>query len=437
MTIAKYQNLDNALSKLRQSPLLSLIFNEFKNSVKTINDELYRTIKKEIREYLTIGLIKQNDLIRHLENHTQCLLNMISSDSSIRLDVIEEINHLKTIELFSLETNLHIYQVCQKVYSRHLRTSVFNTTVNRKMLADTISVLDELTLEYTNAVSTLAAKSYVEQSRILTQAADDKRAQQLTLLLNGYDQTDSRITTILDESGYREDGQLFCVAVASAVDPKQMLSHERARRMADSIDKLFSAEHGKRLIDVRDNKVIMIFSNLKRLSGWSKPSEGFAKRIAMQLALVGNAAYIGVSHDVNNTTHIPGAYKHALMALKLAKPSKRVICTTDLSTYEILLQNADEAIQNSLPIWADNFYRADDKSSGSLSMSLRAYAKTNMNILKAGAVLDVHPNTIYSRFNKIHHLTGLDARRFKALTELLLICDIRHSNSDPKVTALN
>ena len=430
MTTQKYQNLDHALKNLKQSPLLSLVLAAFNNPAKTINNELYRTISKEIPECLAAnGLVNQTELKLHLTNHTQCLIDIISNDNSASLDFVEEFNQHNTIGLFSLETNLHLYRVCQKVYSRHLRNSVLSATTSRKELADTIAALDDLTHEYTDAVSTLAVKTYIEQSRIITQAANDKRSQQLTLLLDGIDESDNHDTSILGDSGHMDDGQLFCVAVAHAVDPKQMLNYERARRMADSIDKLFAAEHGRRLIDVRDNKVIMIFSKPNRLSGWSRPCEGLAKIISQQMARVGNAAYIGVSNDVEKYTHISAAYKQSLMALKLAKPTERVICAADLSVYEILVNVSGEEMQNAIPQWADDLYRADDKSSGALSMSLHAYAKTNMNILKAGAVLSVHPNTVYSRFNKIHKLTGLDARRFKALCELLLICDIRSSKT--------
>jgi len=46
-----------------------------------------------------------------------------------------------------------------------------------------------------------------------------------------------------------------------------------------------------------------------------------------------------------------------------------------------------------------------------------------MNILKAAEMLKVHPNTIYSRLQKILDITGLEARSYHALTELLLIAD--------------
>jgi sugar diacid utilization regulator len=54
---------------------------------------------------------------------------------------------------------------------------------------------------------------------------------------------------------------------------------------------------------------------------------------------------------------------------------------------------------------------------------LRAYADADMNVLKAAAALSVHPNTIYSRFEKISDISGLDPSTFHALGELLLLID--------------
>ena len=428
MTTQNFEKLDHTLGKFRASPLLPIALKELNDSSKAINNDLYQTISTEIPEYLAANyLISSKELKQHLACHTQCLINIISSGQRVNFEFVEEFNQLRAVQHFSLESNLHLYRLCQKVYSRQLRNSILRCNFSRNILADAIAAVDDLMFEYTNSISTTAARCYVEQTRIITQAAGDRRAEILNCLLSGYDETDSQITSILDESGYLDSGQLFCVAVAQSVDPKQMLNHERARRMADSINKLFSTEHGNRLIDVHDNKVIMIFSNLKRISGWSKPREGFSRIISKQLAMVGNAAYIGISTDVKKASFIPKAYKQAQMALKLAKPTQRVICTADLSVYKILVQLSGKEIQYNMPEWTAKFYQADDKSAGSLSMSLRAYAKTNMNILKAGAVLSVHPNTIYSRIHRIRELTGLDARQYDALTELLLICDIRYS----------
>ena len=76
-----------------------------------------------------------------------------------------------------------------------------------------------------------------------------------------------------------------------------------------------------------------------------------------------------------------------------------------------------------LPAWTGEFFRADDKARGALVATLRAYANANMNALQAAEKLKVHPNTIYSRWQKIADITGLEARSYHALTELLLVAD--------------
>ena len=66
---------------------------------------------------------------------------------------------------------------------------------------------------------------------------------------------------------------------------------------------------------------------------------------------------------------------------------------------------------------------ADENAGGALIATLRAYAQANMNVLKAAEALLVHPNTIYSRMQRIQDITQLDARSFHALGELLIIAD--------------
>ena len=55
---------------------------------------------------------------------------------------------------------------------------------------------------------------------------------------------------------------------------------------------------------------------------------------------------------------------------------------------------------------------------------MRGYADCNMNAQKTAVLLGIHPNTVYSRMQKIERLTGLNALRFHALSELLLALDL-------------
>ena len=52
--------------------------------------------------------------------------------------------------------------------------------------------------------------------------------------------------------------------------------------------------------------------------------------------------------------------------------------------------------------------------------TLHAYANANMNALQTAKDLSIHPNTIYSRMQRIADVTGKNALGYHDLTELLL-----------------
>jgi len=207
------------------------------------------------------------------------------------------------------------------------------------------------------------------------------------------------------------------------VDPADMINPLRARRIADSIDEIVRGSVARRLIDIRDNRVVTIFSDTRRVSGWTAPNAELATRLTKELLLIGDAVLIGVSNDVPATSQIPSAHRQALLALELASVTDRVVQFAEISTRRLLLHLTAEEMQQVLPPWANEFFRLDDKLAGGLIATVRAYANADMNVLKAANALSVHPNTIYSRFQKLLDSTGLDARSYHTLTELLIVVD--------------
>jgi hypothetical protein len=67
--------------------------------------------------------------------------------------------------------------------------------------------------------------------------------------------------------------------------------------------------------------------------------------------------------------------------------------------------------------------------------TLRAYASTDMNVLKAAQTLGVHPNTVYARLQRIFDISGLQARSYDALTDLLIVCDCHGVDSTANANA--
>ena len=280
-------------------------------------------------------------------------------------------------------------------------------------------------MEYSDAISTTFAGTYSSHTLLLADVAGDQRAELLQVLLDGRDEADPRVARILREAGFPKKQPVFCVALARSVDPAEMLNAARARRLADSIEQVLAEVSVRRLIDVHANKVTMVFSEVRRESGWTAPRGSLAKRIGEALDFVGNAAFIGVSSDVASTSQIPIAYREALAALELAELTQRVVRFADIPTQRLLLYFAGEEFRRVLPGWSGEFYAADKRARGTLTQTLRAYADADMNMLKAALALDLHPNTLYARFQRIFEITGLHARFFNQLNTLLIVAGCR------------
>ncbi len=414
--------LGEALRLLSNSPFLPAAVNHLRKNTATINTDLHQSVVAEIPAFSqSHNPDVLPDLARHSDQHTFEILRLLSGGQLSEFAFVRKHAQRRAGQRFPLEALLHAYRCGHKTFSRWLREAALATLSSPDEARQVVTAIADFTLEYTDAISTIAAKAYVAQVRLLADVAGDQRAELLTLLLDGYDESDGRIEKMLRNTGYLDRRHSFCVVLAQSVDPAEMFNSIRARRLAETIDKIFSGSRTRRLIDVRDNKVTIVFSDIRRTSGWTSPHTELAERLSPKLCLAGNAVLIGVSNDVPSTSQIPAAYRQALLALELANLTHRVIRFSELSTQQLMLHLAGEEFQRLLPAWANQFFMIDEKSGGALSKTLHAYANADMNTLKAAEYLSVHPNTIYSRFQKILDITGLQPRHYHALTELLIV----------------
>jgi sugar diacid utilization regulator len=294
-------------------------------------------------------------------------------------------------------------------------------------LQHNVAAAADFAMEYTDAISTICASTYSSHTQFLADVAGDQRAELLQVLLDGHDEADPRAARILHEAGFPNKRQVYCVALARSVDPAEMLNAARARRLADSIEQILAESAIRRLIDVHANSVTMVFSDIRRESGWTPPGRSLAKRMSEALQFVGNAVLIGVSNDVLSTAHIPTAHKEAATALEFAGVAERVVQFSEIPIQRLLLHFAGDEFRRVLPGWATEFLAEDQRARGALVDTIRAYAASDMNVLQAAVSLGVHPNTIYARFQRIHDICGLQARFFKGLTTLLTVADSKRA----------
>jgi len=106
-----------------------------------------------------------------------------------------------------------------------------------------------------------------------------------------------------------------------------------------------------------------------------------------------------------------------------ARGRNDVVHFSDLPIRDLLVHHGTDYIKAAPPAWLSSFLGADAKAEGSLLETLRALADADLNMQKAARALRRHPNTVYTRLERIRDLTGLDGQRYRDLTELLLAAD--------------
>lgn len=424
-------SLEVALKRLSDSPFLPAAVKHLASNTAAINAELSKTVLAEIPAFSESGnpdLLP--DLARHGAEHIKEIVRLLGGRPVGDFEFVRQYARRRAEQHFPLEATLHAYRCGHKVFSHWLREATLAGVSSAKAIPQMVAAVADFTIEYTDAISTINTGAYVAHTRLLADVAGDQRAQLLKILLDGYDESDGRVAKVLRDAGYLRTRQSFCVALARSVDPAEMLNPERARRLAESIDNVMRRSPVRRLVDVRDNKVTTVFSDARRASGWTAPNTALAERVSAELHSLGNAVLVGVSNDVPSTSQIPAAYKEASLALDLADVTHRVVQFSDIPLRKSLLHLAGENLHRVSPAWTSDFFAADDKAGGDLVTTLRAYADADMNLLKAAEALSLHPNTIYARFQRIRDITGLDARSYHALSELLLVADCRRNASE-------
>lgn len=364
-------------------------------------------------------------LATHGPLHLQEIIRLLEGGALGDFGFVREHARLRAEHRFPLEAVLHAYRVGHRVFSRWLREAALMSAASDEAAQKIVAAVADFSIEYTDVISTLASAAYVDQTRLLADVAGDQRAQLLGILLGGYDESDERVAAILRRAGYLSGRQSFCVVLAQPVDATEMDQPARARRLADALDQLVPAGLARRLIDIRDGRVTAVFSGVRRTSGWTPPAGSLAARIARELATAGNAVLIGVSGDVLSTSRIPTAHRQALLAMRMTSLTERVVPFATTPLRRLMIHLAGEELQRLLPAWAAEFYAEDDRLGGTLVATLKAYAQADMNVLKAAARLELHPNTIYARLNRIRDVTGLNARSYHPLTDLITVADAR------------
>ncbi|MBK8763503.1 MAG: helix-turn-helix domain-containing protein [Burkholderiaceae bacterium] len=359
----------------------------------------------------------------HAEAHLREILRLMGGGPVGRFDFVQAHARLRAEQRFPLESTLHAYRCGQKVFSRWLRDAAIALKTAPRKLEKVVAATADFSIEYTNAVSTIATSAYVAHTRMLALAEGDLRMELLSILLSGYDESDGRVARLLRQAGYLEQRQSYCVVVAQSTNVLEMEHPERAQRIIRALAAQIAPAPIRLLAGIRNNLVTAVLSAARRQSGWTAAQATLPERIDPMLQLLGPAVRIGISADHPSTAFLPRALQEATHALDFASVADRVVQFSKLPIRSLLVHRGADQVRATPPPWVAPLLDADKKAAGMLVQTLRAMAEADLNVQKAARTLGKHPNTVYARLERIRDLSGLDGQRYRDLTELLLAAD--------------
>ncbi len=408
-----------ALAKLRVVPRIAA---SLEKRVQGLARRMRETVVTEIPAFTASGNPDVlPDLDRHTSEHIAELQRLLGGGETRDFEFVRTHARRRAGQRFPLEATLHAYRSVRNQLTNWIRDAAI--AANLRSREPIASAVAEFSIEYTNTISIIAAAEYVAQTRILAEAEGDRRTELLNILISGYDESDRRVARLLKRAGYLDQRQSFCVALAQSTDPLEMENPARGQRIVEAMTQAVASIPVRVLIGIRSNVVTAVFSDVRRVSGWTAPQANLADRVRPCLLVLGPAVLIGMSNDQPSTAFIPRGFHEAMVALDFATVTERVVQFSALPIRRLLIHRGADYVQSAMPVWFPCFREADEKSQGALVKTLRALADADMNIQGAARELHLHPNTLYARIQRIGDLTGLDAQRYHHLTDLLLAAD--------------
>lgn len=360
-------------------------------------------------------------LTTHSGAHADEIARLVLSGDALQTEFIAQHATQRARQHFPLDAMLHAYRCGHRVFADWLRRAAEHARLSPQA-EQARDASAEFAMEYTDAISTIAATAYAQALQAVADRAGDRRAELMRLLLEGCDEGDARGALLLREAGYLDRRMSFCVVLAQSADPAEMLRPERAQRLADALEDCLAPLQTHRHHGMHGQRAVVIVSHQRRSSGWTAPGAPLADQLRNRLALIGPAAHIGISNDAASTARIPFALREAELALRMAAPDRRVVQLAELPLRQLLALLAGDEARSAIPTWARRLIENDPDEL--LVTTLRAYADASMNVVKTALRLDVHPNTVYTRLDRIRALIGQEPRRYHVLETLLIASDM-------------
>jgi sugar diacid utilization regulator len=285
---------------------------------------------------------------------------------------------------------------------------------------DTVLEMTAFALAYTDAISVAAADAYTAATQRRRADVERERRDLLEDLLAG-----GEVEGRAEELGVDLRTPLAVVVAApppttaprsgaavpgpaelASVEP---LDAETMRRAARAFERQAGSGPQSAFVVLHHGKVVVL-APIGR--GGIAHLRNRVARAQSALARAGHGDLAaGISLPVTTLAGTAHGYIEATRAQRHA-PTGTVVALGDVRLLDYLVEHAGETAHRMVPIWARTL-------GGELVGTLRTFAANDLNVARTAPALNVHPNTVRYRLDRVAALTGRNPRRFLDLVDLL------------------
>jgi hypothetical protein len=353
------------------------------------------------------------EVVAHSEDHVHGFVRCARSGhppAGAELDFVRERGARRARELLSLDALLEAYLIGQRTVWESI-VEAAGSSVDGLLVAQELTAV---TFRYTHAINVAVSAAYVRESQALASEVERGRRDLLDALFAGR-ALDEPQTRRAEALGLRPDGPHFVVVAKASGGEDQQAPRLAARALA--LDHAFVVQRDDELLAVVP--VYVRRGPREARATIAEAGERLARRHGVELRA-------GLSSVCDGLAEVARGYAEAGRALRHAEPGGAV-AIEELALIDLLAGAADSTARHLVPAAAHRLAAEDERQSGALTATLRAYADSHLNVAKAAERLVVHPNTVHYRLRRVAAITGRDPRRFDDLVELLLAERLRSS----------
>jgi hypothetical protein len=317
-----------------------------------------------------------------------------------------------------LDVFLHAYRSALLEYWDACAEEVARLDVTREA---TLALAREA-IEAIDFIATQAAEAYVrEDARVRTSSGRAER-DLIERLLSGAAVDDQR--RHMAAPGLDPAGALICAV--GRIERSPLSADVALQHVRDAVEVSLAAGRARPLMSIRHGEIVVLAS-------------GASSRARLPTLRTARAAVadeheidvrFGVSMPAAGFAGVRSAYREAELALSHASSARPIVPLDALSAFESVLVGMSATARAVLVAQARDLTALPAADQAMITTTVRALAAADLNVKRAAKRLQVHPNTVRYRQQRIAATTGHDPRTFAGLTDLSCVVEMLESETD-------